>query len=220
MTQRCEDAGLDEETCNDLSKKTKSYAANMGSAAFGAVNETRGDDFINAGQCMDCFLPAFNYRPLGSAQYILALRDFTDPENPKRFKFGFMGSSDNHNARPGTGYKELFRNRNTEARGWADPISEFLADTRRPKGELEPTYLRFGGDREITSIIDLNIVTDSERQSAYFMSGGLIAVHSNSRSREDIWDAMENKETYATSGPWTRSCVCFFVLHSIPDIFA
>ena len=53
----------------------------------------------------------------GSAQYILALRDFTDPENPKRFKFGFMGSSDNHNARPGTGYKELFRNRNTEARG-------------------------------------------------------------------------------------------------------
>ena len=201
MAQRCEDAGLDEKTCNDLSEKTKSFAANMGSAAFGAVNETRGDDFINAGQCMDCFLPAFNYRPLGSAQYILALRDFTDPENPKRFKFGFMGSSDNHNARPGTGYKELFRNRNTEARGWADPISEFLADTRRPKGELEPTYLRFGGDREITSIIDLNIVTDSERQSAYFMSGGLIAVHSNSRSREDIWDAMENKETYATSGP-------------------
>ena len=44
-------------------------------------------------------------------------------------------------------------------------------------------------------------MTDSERQSAYFMSGGLIAVHSNSRSREDIWDAMENKETYATSGP-------------------
>ena len=107
MAQRCEDAGLDEKTCSDLSEKTKSYAANMGSAAFGAVNETRGDDFINAGQCMDCFLPAFNYRPLGSAQYILALRDFTDPENPKRFKFGFMGSSDNHNARPGTGYKAV-----------------------------------------------------------------------------------------------------------------
>ena len=37
---------------------------------------------------MDCFLPAFNYRPLGSAQYILALRDFTDPENPKDLNLG------------------------------------------------------------------------------------------------------------------------------------
>ena len=46
MAQRCEDAGLDEKTCNDLSEKTKSYAANMGSAAFGAVNETRGDDLL------------------------------------------------------------------------------------------------------------------------------------------------------------------------------
>ena len=49
--------------------------------------------------------------------------------------------------------------------------------------------------------MDLNIATDAERQSAYFMSGGLVAAHSTSRKRESIWDALERKEVYATSGP-------------------
>ena len=79
----------------------------MGSTGYAAVNETDPDDYLNAGQCNDCFLPSFNYRPQGSAQYVLALSDFTDKQNPKRFKFGFIGSSDNHGARPGTGLKKL-----------------------------------------------------------------------------------------------------------------
>ena len=53
----------------------------------------------------------------------------------------------------------------------------------------------------LTSIMDLNFATDAERQSAYFMSGGLVAAHSSSRSRESIWGALERKEVYATSGP-------------------
>ena len=48
--------------------------------------------------------------------------------------------------------------------------------------------------------MDLNIATDAERQSAYFMSGGLVAAHSSSRKRQSIWDALERKEVYATSG--------------------
>ena len=50
-------------------------------------------------------------------------------------------------------------------------------------------------------IRDRNIATDAERQSAYFMSGGLVAAHSTSRNRKSIWDALERKEVYATSGP-------------------
>ena len=33
-------------------------------------------DWLDAGQCRDCTLPAFNYRPGGAAQYILALSNF------------------------------------------------------------------------------------------------------------------------------------------------
>ena len=113
--------GLDEQTCKFLVDQTKLFSAQMGSTGYAAVNETAPDDFLNAGQCNDCFLPSFNYRPLGSAQYVLALSDFTDKQNPKRFKFGFIGSSDNHGARPGTGYKEIDRLYNTEANGFSDP---------------------------------------------------------------------------------------------------
>jgi hypothetical protein len=120
MAQRCEDSGLDSTTCSQLVNQTKSNSALMGSTGYAAINETHPNDFLNAGQCNDCFLPAFNYRPLGSAQYVLALRDFTEEGNPKRFKFGFIGSSDNHGARPGTGYKEVDRLYNTEANGFND----------------------------------------------------------------------------------------------------
>ena len=75
-----------------------------------------------------------------------------------------------------------------------------MSDLRRPKGELEPSYVDLD-NTNLTSIMDLNIATDAERQSAYFMSGGLVAAHSSSRNRESIWDALERKEVYATSGP-------------------
>src|SRR5205085_31374 len=40
-----------------------------------------------------------------------------DPTHPRRFRFGIIASSDNHRARPGTGYKELDRHETTEAHG-------------------------------------------------------------------------------------------------------
>ena len=72
-------------------------------------------EWKDSGQCTDCFLPAFDYRPKMSVQYALALTDFSTKE-PLRFRYGFVGSSDNHQARPGTGYKESKRKLNTESR--------------------------------------------------------------------------------------------------------
>ena len=69
----------------------------------------QAEEWLDSGQCRDCFLPAFNYRPGGSTQYALAISNFDDPANPQRFHFGIIASSDNHQARPGTGYKEFGR---------------------------------------------------------------------------------------------------------------
>ena len=43
------------------------------------------------------------------------IRNFED-KNSEPFRFGFIGSSDNHSSRPGTGFKEIDRIRNTDSK--------------------------------------------------------------------------------------------------------
>ena len=196
MQTRCDASELSSEECTKLVAQTVENSVNMAATAFSAIREAEPGEYLNAGQCNDCFLPTFNHRPLGSAQYILAISDFSDPSKPKRFKFGFIGSSDNHGARPGTGYKEIDTIENTESAVFTNSIVEKLNDRSIPKGKLEPYY------REVNAPIEGNgfNILDTERNQAYFMTGGLVATHSNSKSREDIWNSLENKEVYATSG--------------------
>jgi hypothetical protein len=89
-------------------------------AGHRSVPGARPEDWLDAGQCRDCREPTFNYRPLGSAQYILALGNFADGK-ARHFQLGFMASSDNHSARPGTGYKEIHRRSFTDSRLPARP---------------------------------------------------------------------------------------------------
>ena len=153
------------------------------------------DEWLDSGQCRDCFQPAFNFRPRSSVQYIMALRSFEGAGAPRRFDFGFIASSDNHSARPGTGYKEYARSEMTESR-----FSQFIRlpgsqrEVREPVARSEPfepaDYRgKFFAMRE------------AERQASFFVTGGLVAVHSAGRSRQAVWEALERKEVYGTSGP-------------------
>ena len=75
---------------------------------FGIIEGAEPEDWLQCGQIQDEFLPAYTYRPKMSAQAALASEVASD-NSVNRFKFGLIGSTDNHKARAGSGYKEFAR---------------------------------------------------------------------------------------------------------------
>lgn len=198
---RCLEVGETDEECESRAIDARQNYVDAYQAGWKTLPGHETNAWLDAGQAPDMFQPAFNFRPRGSAQYMLAIRNFDDPENPKRFDFGFIGSSDNHTAHPGTGYKEFGRGEMSDGRG-RDPddtdggtagggLFGSSNDADEPAAKSVPITERGGNPLSLFEI---------ERASAYFVTGGLVAVHSEGRSREQIWDALERKEVYATSG--------------------
>jgi hypothetical protein len=195
IRERCLAAGIDADDCESRAVEARRIAAAHGQQAHLTVPGMQAGDWLDSGQCRDCFMPAFNYRPGGSAQYIMALTNFDGPE-PRRFRFGFMASSDIHTARPGTGYKEYDRREMTEATG---PRSEDAQGALAlDLGEPEPRSRPF--DVEGYSGLAFNLF-EAERQASFFLTGGLVAVHADAKNRESIWQALDRREVYGTSGP-------------------
>jgi hypothetical protein len=196
---RCEAARLPAAECERREHEARAFAAAAGVAAHRTVPGARGADWLDAGQCRDCREPAYHYRPKGSAQYMLALGNFDDAESdPRRFRFGFMASSDNHYARPGTGYKELHRRGFTESLGRTGAAAGPIARMLQPPLE-EPALAA----RPITVDAPGFQMFETERQASFLTTGGLVAVHAEGRDRAAIWDALQRKEVYGTTGQRT-----------------
>ena len=195
IRQRCLAAQLGEVECERRAAEARQNYAEAGAAGWHTVPGVKIEDWLDSGQCQDCFLPAFNYRPGGSAQYMAALTNFDEPNDPKRFRFGFIASSDIHTARPGTGYKEFARGSMSDFRGARDEAwrRRIAFDT----GEPEPRSVPFD---LATSRVRAFQLVEFERQSSFFLTGGLVAVHSKGRARGAIWNAFKRKEVYGTSG--------------------
>ncbi len=153
------------------------------------VPGTIPEEWLDAGQCRDCYMPTYNLRPTSSVQYGLAIRDFADATRPpKRFRWGIIGSSDSHTARAGSGYKEIMRRKMTDASVEQDGPSAFLVEQEPLPNFL--TLAQISGPKG----------PFFERQSSFYGTGGLVAVHALGRDRQAIWDALQRKEAYATSG--------------------
>jgi Protein of unknown function (DUF3604) len=197
IMERCLETGQAEAVCTTRADEARLAYANMGVAGHLVVGGERSEDWLDAGQCTDCFLPPFNHRPGTSVQYGLAVSRFDDDSNrPTRFQWGFIGSSDNHRARPGTGYKPVDRRENTEATGAVDEKTRLrlLGDQGKPDAYPHPV-----AQEQLRRMVGFQL-TEFERQSSFFLTGGLAAVHAAERSREAIWDALQRREVYATSG--------------------
>ena len=193
--ERCISSGEDESTCLVKVEDAKKNYLDGGQFGHWALTGVQPEDWLNSGQCKDCFVPAFNMRPKGSVQYALALRKFID-DKEYQFDFGFIASSDNHRSKPGTGYKAVDRLLTTEANGAASP---FVRSQFYPFEE-EGIDSRKVIPSEINTPSELTMY-EAERQSSFFTTGGLAAVHVEDRSKQGIWNGFKNKETYATSGP-------------------
>jgi len=198
IRERCKAAGVAAAECEKRAAQAREDYANMGVAGHLAITGEEPEDWLDAGQCTDCYAPPFNHRAATSVQAGLATSAFDDQGGKAtRFHWGFIGSSDNHSARPGTGYKGVGRREITDAGG---PVSaEWRERLRGGQAKAEPFSKRMSRD-ELLSVLGFQLF-EFERQSSFFLAGGLAAVHAKARSREAIWDALQSREVYATSGP-------------------
>ena len=199
IAARCRAAGTSATECEALAARARQLYADA-PAGLGHLSVPGYDamEWRDAGQCRDCFLPAFNYRPASSVQAMLALSRAEEPRGegegqrgPRRLRFGFIGSSDSHTARPGTGYEESQRTRMSDAR---------MARVELPGPERIDPPLPEPRVADPQSV-EPNHWIERGRAGSFYYTGGLVAVHAERRDRDGIWTALERRETYATSGP-------------------
>lgn len=192
VRSRCENP-LSEQCDRRVAEARQNYAR-LGVSGHLTLPGTDITEWGNCGQCTDCFQPSFAYRPGGSVQYILARGSFEGGE-PRHTTLGFIASSDNHSARPGTGFKEYERRKMTEARG---PVSERWEEIifGAPDETDESVSLK---SEEVLAMRPFQRVW-LERQASFFLTGGLVAVHAKERARDAIWEALFDREVYGTSG--------------------
>jgi hypothetical protein len=195
---RCDALHLATAECERRERETRQREldAPVGFAAAGflAVPGAKTEEWLDAGECRDCFLPTWHHNPLGSVQYILALGQDREGEEPLRFRFGMIGSTDNHNAMPGEGYKEAARWNSILLMRLTSPDAKrfFLPAPAEPKAESRPVTPDLYSSSWAT--------WDVERTNSMSITGGLVAVHAAGRTRGAIWDALKTRNVYATSG--------------------
>ena len=194
---RCAEAGDSAATCEARAAETRERAANLGVAYHLLLDGEEPTDWLDSGQCRDGFVPPVSHRPRTRVQYGLAITNFDNPEQWRRFRWGFIGSSDNHRARAGAGYKPVDRLRTTEAAGvesaqWrARILGPAVPRNDTPNDITRDDLLQRAGFQ----------LTEAERQASFFTTGALAAVHAEGRTREQIYAALQRREVYATSGP-------------------
>jgi hypothetical protein len=198
IRERCGD--LPAEECERRVQEAQRLVMQAGTEPQWVVPDATQEDWLDCDQCRDCFKPAHTLRPAMSAQYGAAISNFDELDaqgRPLRFRWGFIASSDNHSGRAGPGYKERGRLAMTDARG---ARSEGLARriSRIARGSSEDP-------QRATEVVPgpqgFRELFDVERGASFMYPGGLVAVHSEGRDRRAIWDALERREVYATSGP-------------------
>lgn len=193
IRDRCEN--VSSKVCEERVREAEQNYVDAGVTGYWTVPNTTVEDWLGCGQCTDCFQPGFDHRPATTAQYALAITHAPESQDPMRYRYGLIGSSDNHSARPGTGYKEYGRIAMTEASG--SQIQSVADRSNKDPREAGPVSIPY--DHEAAPL-GLGQLRHMERQSSFWMTGGLVAAHSTGRVRTALWESFKRREVYATSG--------------------
>jgi hypothetical protein len=196
---RCGDLAPQE--CEARVREAQRLALEAGVTPHRILPDASPEEWLDCGQCRDCFKPAAGLRPRLSAQYGLAIGNFQEVDaagRPLRFRFGFIASSDDHKAQPGTGQKQGMRRQNTDARGISSPEAERWVRRLVRGHQRDPRRAQPAPQTEERSF---RALFDGERVASFLTPGGLVAVHAEARDRESIWRALRRREAYGTSGP-------------------
>ena len=193
IKERCRISAGSDEICNIRASEARQNFTKSNPFGLLTIPNSRPEEWLDSGQCKDCYLPAFEYRPKSSVQYALALRNFSD-QGTQPYRFGFIGSSDNHSSKPGTGYKEINRIKNTDSNyKSSNSIMNLQNNVRNyaiPRSQ----------EINLEQMIDRTRPSQPERVSSFLYTGGLIATHVVQKNRDSLWDSLNNREVYATSG--------------------
>ncbi len=208
MRSRCD--GLEEVECERRVALARDYAMEAYTRVGQVFPDAAPEEWLDCGQCRDCFKPSFSYRPRESVQYGMSLADPSVRDahgKPLRFRYGFIGSSDEHSGRPGVGYKQVDRGLMTDVNemptgGMSSLVGGGVMED--PQMPLRPGSRRTG------------LRGNDGRTQAFLYPGALAAVHATTRARADIWDALNRREVYATSGP--RILLWFDLLNAPGDV--
>jgi hypothetical protein len=190
MRSRCEE--LDGEACEQAVERAVALTLEAGVGFDSIFPDSGAAEWLDCGQARSGFKPDYSLRPRGTVQYALALSREEDGEE-RRFRWGFIGSSDSHSGRAATGFKQ-----DPPKRGRTDmvgPRTAFLGSLLDRRREPEDRSRPEAPTNGVAGILAI------ERTGSFLYPGGVVAVHAESRSRDGIWEALERRETYATSGP-------------------
>ncbi len=185
VRRRCADPAS--APCAALVAEARRNAAEAGILYHQTLPGTTLRDWGECGQCRECSLPTFGFRPEASLQAALARPGV---------RFGVIASGGSHSARPGAGYKQRERRRTTDAVGPADAgwAARLYGSPRAPEARSTPRS-------DFRSSQLLFQILHAERATSFLSSGGLVAVHASGRDRDSIWRALRRGEVYGTSGP-------------------
>jgi len=187
---RCREQGEQEnKDCEVVAEKARNDYVAAGYVGFRTIDASP-EDWLDCGLCRDCFKPPLDLVPRASVQRILAASIENDDLEKEVFKLGFISSTDTHKAKPGHGYTATIAH----------------TDSSRGKNKLYRHIFERNFQKRTGQ--------DFERNASFWYTGGLAAVHAKGKSREAIWEALVNRNTYGTSGP--RILLWFDLLNN-PD---